>query len=78
MTAPKAKARSNWRLPPFFEGLTHLGKATRKTKDGFFWVEQRGYGQEFVLEVPPESSAKEKVLSWLQSLPFAAKPAANL
>ena len=77
LTDPSSKTRSTWNLPVFFyKKLSHIGpKATWEPRGQRCKVTYRGYGQEFVLEVPPSGEDRAKVLSWLISFPFA--PALN-
>jgi hypothetical protein len=64
LSAPSQAQPSLWRLPSFFHGLSNMGK--QPSPSGEFWKPQRkGYGQEFVLDVPPQSS---EIHEWLVRL----------
>jgi hypothetical protein len=64
LSAPGQAQSSRWRLPSFFHGLSNMG--TQPSPSGEFWEPQRkGYGQEFVLDVPPQNS---EIHEWLVRL----------
>ncbi|MGA2905204.1 MAG: hypothetical protein ABSD98_15340 [Candidatus Korobacteraceae bacterium] len=73
LTDPGSKQRSTWKLPMFFyKKLSHIGeKATWERRGQHCRLTRRGYGQEFVFEVPQSGQDRAKVLNWLISLPFA-------
>lgn len=65
LSAPSQAQPSLWRLPSFFHGLSNMGKL-QPSPSGEFWKPQRrGYGQEFVLNVPRQSS---EIHEWLVRL----------
>lgn len=58
----------------FYQELSHIGKKNptweKREEEQHCNVTHRGYGQEFVFEMPQSQEDREKVLSWLSSLPF--------
>jgi hypothetical protein len=79
LSDPNSIARSNWNLPILFcEKLSHIGaKAIWEEREQRCKVTQRGFGQEFVFEVPPSEEDRANVLCWLNSFPFAASAASG-
>jgi hypothetical protein len=77
LSDPDSIPRSNWVLPMFFyKKLSHFSaKANWEKREQRCKVTQRGYGQEFVFEVPPSGDVRASVLRWLDSFPFAASAA---
>jgi hypothetical protein len=73
VTDPSSMPRSTWNLPIFFyKKLSHIGaKAIWEPRGQHCQVTHRGYGQEFVFEVPQSGEDRANVLSWLISFPFA-------
>jgi hypothetical protein len=73
LTDPSSMPRSTWNLPIFFyKKLSHIGaKAIWEPRGQYCQVTHRGYGQEFVFEVPQSGEDRANVLSWLISFPFA-------
>jgi len=63
LSSPSHSKCSLWRLPPFFAGLSNMGKQPAPAE---FWEPQRkGFGQEFVLDTQGREIEIEK---WLTNL----------
>ena len=73
ITDPAGRNRTDWRLPVFFnERLSHIGDAVWCRDGSYCHVTQRGYGQEFILDLAAIPEMHQQILEWLTSLPFHA------
>ena len=55
----------------FYKKLSNIGAKAKWEQQGQHCkVTRRGYGQEFVFEVPQSGEDRTNVLRWLLSLPF--------